>query len=99
MIIDSFYIACKYINKCLVFGTLGKLIEIGSQFIEISFGFSIVMKTFHQIIGFLAENEQSNVMVGRNIVDFVDIGNDKLEDEHYFVSLVQVFPLILLNRC
>lgn len=44
-----------------------------------------------------AEDEQSDAMVGLDVVEVVDVWGDELEDEHDVVPSVQVHLLVSLN--
>lgn len=57
-----------------------------------------MVKSFHLMVSFFAENKKCDFMVGADLVNADNIGSHKLEDEHNVVSLVNVFLLKLLYR-
>ena len=50
------------------------------------------------MIGLFANDEERDTVISLDVVKVVDVGSDKLEDEHNIVSSVQINLLVSLNR-
>lgn len=48
----------------------------------------MVVECFHLMVCFFAENEESYLMVGMDVVDAVDVWGHEFEDEHDVVTSV-----------
>ena len=96
---DDFDVASKGVDQGLILGAFGELVEVGSKFEEIGLGLDVVMKSFHLMVSLFAKDEESDFVVGVNVVNAVDVRRYKLEDEHDVVSFVEVLLLVLLDSC
>ena len=77
-------------DEGLVFAAFGKIVEMGSEFHEVCFGFDILMEGLHLMIGLFAEDEERYLVVGFDGHEIVDVGRNKFEDEHDIVSFVKI---------
>lgn len=75
----------------------GKLVEILSKFEEVCLVFDQFNEVFHAVICFFAEDEESDAVVGFDVIEVVDVGSDELEDKHDVVPSVQVIFLVSFN--
>lgn len=85
---DEIDVGAGGFDESFVLSTLDEIIEVGSQFEEIGPGLEALVKLFHLMIGFFAEEEQSYLMISIDSQQIVDIWSHELEDKHYIVSLV-----------
>lgn len=49
------------------------------------------------MIGFFADNEESDSVIGFNVVKIIDIGSDEFEDEHNIIPSVKIYFFILFK--
>lgn len=87
---DEVYVGHGGLDEGLILAALGELVEMGSQFHEVGFGFDMLVEGSHLMICLFAEDEESDLVVGLDVHEVVDVGGDELEDEHDVVSFVEV---------
>ena len=58
-----------------------------------------MMKGFHLMVSLFAEDEESDLVIGVDVVNAVDVWCYKFEDKHDVVSFIEILFLVLLNCC
>lgn len=75
-----------------------ELLEVFSQFEKIPLIADKVHKTLHVMVCFFGQNEESDSMVGSDIIKVINVGSYELENEHDIVSLIEIGLLVFLNE-
>lgn len=92
---DELQVPLDDVLNLFVLGICGEFLEVWIKFEEIGLGGDIGKEFLHIVVCLLADDEESDAVIGIDVEEAINIRRHVFEDEHDIVTFVQVLFLVL----